>query len=719
MRKAQRLGRLNSMVSDETNRKGPVPQGDSGSTILRPRARIIQTLGRDLIANEVVALQELIKNAYDADATKVQVTFHEPLLPKQGAIVLSDNGVGMDLSTIKSSWMEPATVSKSTETRTSRGRRVTGEKGIGRFAAARVAQTLELATVRKGSNERIRVRFEWSKFEDPTKYLDEVQCSWEVEPANKASAGTTLALSGLKDEWTEDRLQLLRGELARLIDPLTDDQFSIELVIPGKWKAFAGLITSPSILGKPRYRLVGEVKSSGELEAAYEAPNGNERILNEDGTAPVIKLTGGRIPACGPFRFEFRVWERQREELEPLAKELGSTLREIQRDLNSASGINVYRDKFRVLIPENDWLRLDLRRVQNPTMRLSNNQVVGRVFISADSNPGLKDQSNRQGIIDSPELEDFKKVLIDVLSRLEVRRDHYRRRTRADVSSPGIFEKLQFAPVRAYLLNRYPKDAELQAFLDDQTTKFQQGVGEVQQVLARYRRLATLGQLIDVVLHEGRTPLSTIKNEIALADDALRGESAIGLKEQLTHHLERIDYQATVLASHFQRLAPFSGRKRGRPVVTTIEALLAETFALQEERIKDLHIRANLPSTSNTVRVDPAEMQMIFLNLLENAIYWLDKVPESRREVRVEVRKTADGLEVLFADSGPGVPSEARDRIFEPYFSMKPDGVGLGLTIAGETASEYDGSLELVSDGPLPGATFRVLLRKRLGLENA
>jgi C4-dicarboxylate-specific signal transduction histidine kinase len=76
---------------------------------------------------------------------------------------------------------------------------------------------------------------------------------------------------------------------------------------------------------------------------------------------------------------------------------------------------------------------------------------------------------------------------------------------------------------------------------------------------------------------------------------------------------------------------------------------------------------------------------------------------------------SAGELVVLFSDSGPGVPEDIMDRIFDPYFSTKPDGVGLGLTIAGETAEEYDGSLELVLGGPLPGGTFRVTLRRRLG----
>ena len=127
-------------------------------------------------------------------------------------------------------------------------------------------------------------------------------------------------------------------------------------------------------------------------------------------------------PNCGPFSFEFRVWDRSNDDLRPLAEEFQSTLRDVRRDLDTASGIGIYRDGFRVMLPEDsDWLRLDLRRVQNPTMRLSNNQIVGVVSIGRDGNPGLIDQTNRQGIVDSPEFSEFRDTIREVLSKLEIK----------------------------------------------------------------------------------------------------------------------------------------------------------------------------------------------------------------------------------------------------------------------------------------------------------
>jgi signal transduction histidine kinase len=682
-----------------------------GSARLRPRARIIRTIGRDLISNEVVALVELIKNAYDADANKVRIVFEEPLQPSQGGILIEDDGVGIPLKTIQQAWFEPATVSKTRNTKSAAGRRVTGEKGVGRFAAARIAQAMEMESLAKGAKRLVRVRFDWGRFDDENLYLDQVRCRWEEAPAAKGRKhGTTLHLTGLNDTWGAESFARLRGELSRLISPhKSEHDFEISMVLPDRFRDYAGVITPPPILGKPHYRFAGVVEARGQLRATYEGPDTKKPVSVEEEI-----LLKGRIPVSGPFQFEFRVWDR--DNLDPLADELSSTVRKLREDLNSACGISIYRDDFRVLLADIDWLGLDLRRVQNPTMRLSNNQIVGAVFISADENRGLRDQTNREGIVSSPAFDDFKQALVDVLSKLEVKRDNYRRGQRPQKPAIGLFEALDIAPLREYVEKRYPDDAELKAFLGERTRVFEHGVAEVQQVLARYRRLATLGQIIDVVLHEGRTPVAAISNEAVLARREIEGAVAKSIdKESLQKRFSTITLQTEVLSTLFKRLAPFSGRKRGRPAEIAIEDALANAFALFGGRIDELHVDVQLPTSQTIVTVDEAEMQQIFVNLLDNSLYWLEKVPRNRRKIVVEVSLRPRELRILFSDSGPGVPEDIRDRIFDPYFSTKPDGVGLGLTIAGETASEYDGALELISGGPLEGATFRVTLRKRLG----
>ena len=110
------------------------------SQALRPRARLLRAFGDELISSETVALTELVKNSYDADATGVLIRFVGSLDVGAGRIEVVDNGHGMSLDTIQGTWMEPGTIYRKRHTRSEElGRRVLGEKGIGRFAASRLA----------------------------------------------------------------------------------------------------------------------------------------------------------------------------------------------------------------------------------------------------------------------------------------------------------------------------------------------------------------------------------------------------------------------------------------------------------------------------------------------------------------------------------------------------------------------------------------------------
>jgi len=120
-----------------------------GKSQLRPRARIIKTLGEELISNDIVAIIELVKNSFDADSTEVEIIFNEPLKEGKGSIIIKDNGTGMNIETIKEGWMEPATIIKKNKRKTNKGRNILGEKGIGRFASAKLSKQLEMVTLKK------------------------------------------------------------------------------------------------------------------------------------------------------------------------------------------------------------------------------------------------------------------------------------------------------------------------------------------------------------------------------------------------------------------------------------------------------------------------------------------------------------------------------------------------------------------------------------------
>jgi signal transduction histidine kinase len=682
---------------------------------------------------------ELVKNAYDADATVVVVQFEPPLELGGGAMVVIDNGHGMSLETIEQTWMEPATLHRKRAPRSEKlRRRVLGEKGIGRFAASRLADELEVITRRDGDSVETHVAFDWSAFDDPDSYLDEIEAAWWQDPIREFASGgatdalwmfggrpprnrtgTILRMSRLRQEWSDASVDELRTGLARLISPFKFDSgetsFAIYLDLPAPFEARSGLVEPPEFLERPQYSLAGDIDVAGSYDLTIELP-GERRPHRLTGQFKV----GGREPVCGPIRIEIRAWDRDSRSMRALAAEQHSTVGAVREDLDRAAGVNIYRDGFRVLPygeARNDWLRLDLRRVQNPTLRLSNNQIVGFVLLSLDENPDLRDQSNREGLIENQAYDDLRQLVLLALAELETRRYAARRPTPRADSGRSIFGELSLAEVRAHVRERYPADERLLTLVGETEADLARGVEDVQEVIGRYRRLATLGQLIDVVLHDGRAPIAKIGNEVRLGrrDIDRDGADCEGALKSLRKRLTLIDGQTDVLATVFRRIEPFGGRRRGRPRRITLENVIADTVAVLETDVREAGVEVTLPTTETTVTVDASELQEVIINLLQNSLYWLEQVPKGARRIIIRVHRRDDEVDIVFSDSGPGVDEAFAGTIFEPYFSRKPHGVGLGLTIAGEIVSEYyGGELKLMNSGPLPGATFRITLRRRV-----
>jgi C4-dicarboxylate-specific signal transduction histidine kinase len=188
------------------------------------------------------------------------------------------------------------------------------------------------------------------------------------------------------------------------------------------------------------------------------------------------------------------------------------------------------------------------------------------------------------------------------------------------------------------------------------------------------------------------------------------------LLSRLSQRLGASNTQVEVLTTIFRKIEPFGGRKRGRPAQVRLEQVIADAFAVLETEIAAVGAQVSLPDTNTQVTVDQAEIQEVMVNMLQNSLYWLAQVPQDCRKVAVCVRRNStDEVDIVFSDSSPGVEAAFRDAIFDPYFSTKPHGIGLGLTIAGEIINEYyAGDLELLDSGPLPGATFRITLHARV-----
>ncbi|MHB9853642.1 sensor histidine kinase [Streptomyces krungchingensis] len=755
-------------------------ESEDAKAYLRPRARLMSTLGEELISNERVALTELVKNAYDADASLVVIRFEAPLEEGAGSIEVWDDGHGMSPETVRGTWLDIATPHRHRTPRSEKlGRRVLGAKGIGRFSAAKLAHVTSVTTRRSGGEE-VALRIDWGDFAQEDAYLDQVpiECmvgSPEVftvdgksqelldgairelhaggnctSPAPSAPTdpeigegphGTVVRLEGLRQNWDVDSIQALKRTLSRLLPPppptelQVSDQPEFAIYVktpPGELQHLSGFVSASEALAHPHYQLIGTVDEGGfarlTLRAAEDVPEVFvERSLRQD----------QKRPSCGPIKLDIRAWDLDSRSLLQLLKlDFGArNISEIRSLIRANSGVTLYRDGFRVQPfgePEFDWLRFDQRRVNNPTLRLSNNQVVGFVYITADGNPLLQDRSHREGLIDTPEYEELKTLIHHAVTEMETWR--YKLRRPASPAGPidepfvvsaggrghGVFETFDLGPLRDVVARRHPDDAVLGRALDEATETINEGVRKVQEILSQFSRLATLGTLVDVVLHDGRTALSHIafvlRSLKKLVERTRDQDADLSAALEKTH--TDFSAQEKALDRLFTRIEPLSGRRRGRPREISLHETIAEAVSVHEADIRRQGITVTIGGDDVRVTAEPGDITQVIINLVGNSVYWLSTVSEeAERSILIETERTAEGeVDINVSDSGPGVREEIKDLIFDTYFSDKPDGIGLGLSIAGSVVKDfYDGDLYLVPPGRLPGACFKARLRRRVG----
>lgn len=733
------------------------PTSFSERSALRPKARLLRTLGNDLISSDKVAIIELVKNAFDADASIALIRFIGPLKKGLGRIEVWDDGHGMTAETLQDSWLNIATDMKKKNPKSKQGRRVLGEKGIGRLAAARLGDEM-LLTSRMKNKDEVQVLIDWSEF-DQDVYLDEVEVDWDVDTpdifsnyglfsdlldslnldSQNKGHGTAIEIERLTREWQKKDVLELRTSLARLIRPrpnfkqnnsITHPDFLIYLDfvdVDDDIVELAGEISSPPELNVPHYTLCGNVDSEGYAQMHYTQtyPPVSKNIERN------IWKDKNITPQSGPFDFEINVWDRESDAIKRTINDIDKTtpnavgLKNFRDALSDVAGISIYRDGFRVLPfgePGDDWLGLDLRRVQAPTKRVSNNQVVGHLFIGADTNSELKDQSNREGILSGPAYTDLQTLTIAILTEIENRRYTARRHNKKSSKDESRLARLfSLDEVHDAVIKSYPSDRNLIKIIQQKEKSINDGVNRVQRVLSQYSRLATLGTLIDQLIHDGVTTLSSLKNHNRWGVKILKNTNKLA-EDRISLSISDFDVvteQANLLDDFFKRLAPFGGRKRGRPRNVDIQDIVTRAIDTLRQQAEDNEVTILSTCPSLLTKIDDAELLAVLINLINNAIYWASQQPKEEIERKVVVDADYDdgqsSLTIRVSDSGPGVPEEYQDSIFDPYFSTKPDGVGLGLTIAGGIVREiYDGSLSLVDDGELSGATFAATFKRRV-----
>ena len=717
----------------------------------KPYARLLTMIGDQLIRNECVALMELIKNAYDADANWVRISFNgfdDKWHPgKTASIVIEDDGCGMTPDIIRDAWMNPASPNKKNDDpeqrKTAIKKRVMlGEKGIGRFAMFKLGSKITVVTRPAKSSDEYVATLDFSEYADeftkrngkPVKPLlsdlngalltrkaktivpHEVNINGET--LTSGTTGTRIEIECLRttgwnksvyDDIVDDAAKM-QPIFSEMMDKNEDENLRFEVcflrddqLLPDetskKIEDLRTLLETKTVFRIQRGKYNSQDRSFSFLL------NGESREFSFDdlrGFAPESfrKENNARYPECGTFTFEFYVFDRNadRNDVEGAKYYLSKPEKDLVRDHR----IYLYRDGVRVYPygnPDDDWLSIDvLRGTQAAGDYLSNDQVVGCVEITHAGNPELKDKTSREGLVqDGVAVRDFIGTIQMVLKyirqepyriyRIGVEKRREQREQKEKKSSAQIQELLDYAAKT--------KDKKVVRLAQS----IQTAVDREQRVAAKrietIEDLAGVGLSVEVASHDMMAVMRRLNDAF---DQLERSRPRGGFNPpELPDELHKIRGMLAFVENQMRNMQALFRSSRQRPHAINVKELLAKVVKIYSDAFKRNAIKVSIEEDGLPLRVKctDAVLMQVFINLLDNSLYWLTVNALRKGESRqIKIVLDGDNNKFVYADNGPGIPEENRAYVFEPFFSTKDEGRGLGLYIARQLLMRSDFAID-------------------------
>jgi two-component system, LuxR family, sensor kinase FixL len=234
-----------------------------------------------------------------------------------------------------------------------------------------------------------------------------------------------------------------------------------------------------------------------------------------------------------------------------------------------------------------------------------------------------------------------------------------------------------------------------------------QRIQELQAELAHVQRLTELGQVVSTLVHEVNQPLTAISNYVS----ACRRIGKTGNHEQVQAVLERIGDQTSRAREIVQRIRDFVTKRDVQTRAEDLSLVIEEAVALTRTSVRDasLTLDMQIDRPGFQVDIDKIQVQQVLFNLLRNGIEAMEGQP--RRDLVVTTSLVQGGMvEISVADAGPGLVDEVRAKLFQPFITTKPNGMGIGLSVCRSIVEAHQGRL-WAGDNPGGGTVFRFTVR--------
>ena len=664
--------------------------------------RILSHLGEDLIKNESIALFELIKNSYDANATLCEINFNFSSEDLK-SLIITDNGDGMDINIIKNIWLVVGTdykrkeLDKFKKTQGQRKKRLPlGEKGIGRLSIHKLGNKITLISKSKNNNE-VKLSIDWNQLNSVQKIDDFIIELTENEIPEEFinSTGTKIIIEELKTNWDRRQLREVYRNITSLNSPFSDKSDAFNVHVISNSNVFDGLPNFEEIKNSALYFGHCKISASRITDFKYEFKpwdslskiekrsvsiqdlSTEDKNIKRKDNSPINLDTSG----IGNIEFDIIIFDTDAQIFNYTNIEK-TTVKDYLRE---NGGIRVYRDGVRIYNygeKDNDWLGIDLRRVQRIGGNVSNNIIIGAVKINRNSSNGLIEKTNREGFIENESYFDFIEA-VDYALSLFVRQRN--------------IDKFRLATLYKKHRSVEPVLADLNELISVVEKKIKDKTSKDEILKYLYRINTQYHQVKEILIKSANAGLN-LGSVIHTLDKLLSQLTGCINRNEKQKAIEISLLLEKIVRGYSSMLKKSDIRQHSLSEITSI-ALDNYEFRFLDHSI---NVISNYKESTLNAYLAKAEAISVLTNLLDNSIYWVSysKNSKENRKISVFLTDQIKGYNsIIVSDNGPGF-NLPLDVATEPFQTGKPHniGSGLGLHVAKEMMLAMKGKLLLIAD---------------------